>query len=30
MEEYLTKATWTVEDYEAIADYAIEQWKAMK
>ena len=30
MEEYLTKADWTQEDYEAIADYAIEQWKAMK
>lgn len=30
MEEYLTKADWTQADYEAIADYAIEQWKAMK
>ncbi|HHX63019.1 MAG TPA: extracellular solute-binding protein [Epulopiscium sp.] len=30
MEEYLTKSEWTAADYEAIADYAIEQWKAMK
>ncbi len=30
MEEYLTKSAWTPADYEAIADYAIEQWKAMK
>lgn len=30
MEEYLTKPEWTQADYEAIADYAIEQWKIMK
>ena len=30
MEEYLTKSEWTQADYEAIADYAIEQWKTMK
>ncbi len=30
MEEYLTKSDWTMADYEAIADYAIEQWKAMR
>ena len=30
MESYLTKSAWTKDDYEAIADYAIEQWKAMK
>lgn len=29
MESYLTKETWTDADYEAIADYAIDQWKTM-
>lgn len=27
MESYLTKAAWTDADYNAIADYAIAQWK---
>lgn len=30
MEKYLTKEKWTEEDYGAIADYAIKQWKDMK
>ena len=30
MEEYLTKSEWTPADYEAIADYGIEQWKELK
>lgn len=29
MEKYLTKADWTEEDYNAIADYAILKWKEM-
>jgi len=29
MESYLTKAVWTDADYEAIANYAIDQWKTM-
>lgn len=29
MESYLTKETWTDADYEAIANYAIDQWKTM-
>lgn len=29
MEKYLTKAEWTEEDYNAIADYAISSWKQM-
>lgn len=30
MEKYLTKETWTQDDYNAIADYAISKWKEMK
>ena len=30
MESYLTKRNWTASDYEAIANYAIDQWLAMK
>lgn len=30
MESYLTKKNWTSADYEAIADYAIQQWIALK
>ncbi len=30
MESYLTKKDWTNADYQAIADYAIEQWIALK
>ncbi len=30
MESYLTKGAWTAEDYAAIADYAIEQWKELR
>ena len=30
MEKYLTKETWTEEDYNSIADYAISKWKEMK
>ena len=29
MEKYLTKAEWTEDDYNAIADYAIAKWKEM-
>ena len=29
MESYLTKEKWTDADYEAIANYAIDQWKTM-
>lgn len=29
MEEYLTKAEWTEEDYSDIANYAVDQWKSM-
>lgn len=29
MEKYLTKAEWTDDDYNAIADYAIAKWKEM-
>lgn len=29
MEKYLTKETWTEEDYGSIADYAISKWKEM-
>jgi len=29
MESYLTKPVWTDADYEAIANYAIDQWKTM-
>jgi len=29
MESYLTKAAWTNADYEAIAKYAIDQWKTL-
>lgn len=30
MEKYLTKAQWTSDDYNAIADYGIAKWKEMK
>lgn len=30
MERYLTKQEWTEEDYQSIADFAIEKWKQMK
>lgn len=30
MEKYLVKQDWTEEDYEAISNFAIEQWKQMK
>lgn len=30
MEEYLTKEKWADADYNAIADYAIAQWKELK
>ncbi|MDR3161980.1 MAG: hypothetical protein LBU28_10245 [Spirochaetaceae bacterium] len=30
MENYLTKPTWTAEDYNDIADYAIDQWIRLK
>ncbi|MDR0910968.1 MAG: extracellular solute-binding protein [Spirochaetaceae bacterium] len=30
MESYLTKATWTEQDYSDIADYGIQMWKQMK
>ncbi len=30
MEKYLTKEEWTEEDYSAIADHGIAQWKATK
>ena len=30
MESYLTKRNWTKADYETIADYAIDQWIALK
>ncbi|MDT4761574.1 hypothetical protein [Sphaerochaeta sp. PS] len=30
MENYLTKKTWTNDDYSAIADYAIQKWIEMK
>lgn len=30
MEDYLTKAEWTEQDYEDIANYAISSWKEMK
>jgi len=30
MESYLTKRNWTQADYEAIADYAIKEWIALK
>jgi raffinose/stachyose/melibiose transport system substrate-binding protein len=29
LESYMTKETWTDDDYNAIADYAIEQWKEL-
>ena len=28
--EYLTKQTWTKEDYKAISEYAVSEWKALK
>ncbi len=30
MENYLTKAEWTDADYDAIAQYAVDQWISMK
>ncbi|MDR1388470.1 MAG: extracellular solute-binding protein [Treponema sp.] len=30
MENYLTKAVWTDADYQAIADYAVDQWIKLK
>lgn len=30
MEEYMTKATWAQADYDAIANYAVSQWKTLK
>ncbi|MDR3248875.1 MAG: extracellular solute-binding protein, partial [Treponema sp.] len=30
MEQYMTKATWTPQDYSDIADYAIDQWIKLK
>lgn len=30
MEQYLIKEGWTEEDYDTIANYSVEQWKAMK
>jgi raffinose/stachyose/melibiose transport system substrate-binding protein len=30
MEDYLTKAQWTQADYEAIADYAVNEWFKLK
>lgn len=27
MEQYMTKAVWTADDYKAIVDYAIESWQ---
>lgn len=30
MEQYLIKEEWTEKDYDTIADYSVEQWKAMK
>jgi raffinose/stachyose/melibiose transport system substrate-binding protein len=30
MEDYLTKAQWTEADYEAIADYAVNEWIKLK
>ncbi|GHV85734.1 hypothetical protein AGMMS50230_13420 [Spirochaetia bacterium] len=30
METYLTKAAWTEADYEAIADYAVNEWLKLK
>jgi raffinose/stachyose/melibiose transport system substrate-binding protein len=30
MEDYMTKAVWTQADYEAIADYAVDQWIRLK
>ena len=30
MEDYMTKAVWTQADYDAIADYAVDQWIRLK
>ncbi|MDR3247209.1 MAG: ABC transporter substrate-binding protein [Treponema sp.] len=30
MEQYMTKATWTPQDYSDIADYAVDQWIRLK
>ncbi len=30
MENYLTKETWTEDDYNAIADYCVQTWKELK
>ncbi|MDR0473847.1 MAG: extracellular solute-binding protein [Treponema sp.] len=30
MEDYMTKAVWTQADYEAIADYAVNEWIKLK
>lgn len=30
MEDYLTKPTWTNDDYNAIAQFAIDKWKELK
>jgi raffinose/stachyose/melibiose transport system substrate-binding protein len=30
MEDYMTKERWTQADYEAIADYAVDQWIKLK
>jgi raffinose/stachyose/melibiose transport system substrate-binding protein len=30
MEDYMTKAQWTQADYEAIADYAVNEWIKLK
>ena len=29
-DEYLIKQTWTKEDYKAISEYAVSEWKALK
>jgi hypothetical protein len=30
MEDYMTRERWTRADYEAIADYAVDQWIKLK